>query len=71
MLGCFSSRGFMEHVAGRSCGHVHVSKNHTRENLVHAKQLLKQFFEFLVPNQCPTPCPLSSFRPSPWLSSML
>ena len=59
----------MEHVAGRSCGHVHVSKYHTTENSVHAKQLLKQFFEFLVLNQCPTPCRLSSFRPSPWLSS--
>ena len=29
----------MEHVEGRSCGHLHVSKYHARENLVHAKQL--------------------------------
>ena len=66
----------MEHVEGRSCGHVHVSKYHASENLVHAKQLLKQFFEFLeriaelacMVRTCPHPKP--SFRPSPWLSSL-
>ena len=57
----------MEHVEGRSCGHVHVSKYHASENLVHAKQLLKQFFEFLeriaelacMVRTCPHPKPVS------------
>ena len=57
----------MEHVEGRSCGHVHVSTYHASENFVHAKQLLKQFFEFLeriaelacMVRTCPHPKPVS------------